>query len=212
MTWADSFTKLLAFNQTEYNRILHLDSDSTVLQSMDELFFLPPTPVAMPRAYWEEQPKLGAELILLQPSDHEFDRIKKAISEASGTEYDMEILNALHRDSALVLPHKIYGLLTREFTPQRDTGPEHVKYLGDPTLHWDPDLALRMAKFVHFSDWPLPKPWYEAQHEMIERVQPPCINDTSPGGMPDCRDRDIWLGLREDFKRRRKQVCDIDLL
>nr|POF16589.1 glucose n-acetyltransferase 1 [Quercus suber] len=31
-TWADSFTKLLAFNQTQYKRVLSLDSDATVLQ------------------------------------------------------------------------------------------------------------------------------------------------------------------------------------
>lgn len=32
VTWAESFTKLLAFNQTEYDRVLSLDSDSTVLE------------------------------------------------------------------------------------------------------------------------------------------------------------------------------------
>lgn len=31
-TWADSFTKLLAFNQTQYDRVLSLDSDATLLQ------------------------------------------------------------------------------------------------------------------------------------------------------------------------------------
>lgn len=31
-TWAESFTKLLAFNQTQYERVIHLDSDSTLLQ------------------------------------------------------------------------------------------------------------------------------------------------------------------------------------
>ena len=31
-TWAESYTKLLAFNQTQYDRVLSLDSDSTVLQ------------------------------------------------------------------------------------------------------------------------------------------------------------------------------------
>ena len=31
-TWTDSLTKLLAFNQTEYERVIHLDSDATVLQ------------------------------------------------------------------------------------------------------------------------------------------------------------------------------------
>lgn len=32
VTWGDSFTKLLAFNLTEYERILIFDSDSTILQ------------------------------------------------------------------------------------------------------------------------------------------------------------------------------------
>ena len=31
-TWRDSFVKLLAFNQTAYDRVLSLDSDSTVLK------------------------------------------------------------------------------------------------------------------------------------------------------------------------------------
>ena len=31
-TWGASFTKLLAFNQTQYDRVLSLDSDATVLQ------------------------------------------------------------------------------------------------------------------------------------------------------------------------------------
>lgn len=32
VTWADSFTKLLAFNQNKYKRVLSLDSDATALQ------------------------------------------------------------------------------------------------------------------------------------------------------------------------------------
>jgi alpha-N-acetylglucosamine transferase len=31
-TWADSFTKLLAFNQTQYERVISLDSDANVLK------------------------------------------------------------------------------------------------------------------------------------------------------------------------------------
>lgn len=31
-TWGDSFTKLLAFNQTQYERVISLDSDANVLQ------------------------------------------------------------------------------------------------------------------------------------------------------------------------------------
>lgn len=32
MTWAESYTKLLAFNQTQYARVLSLDSDATLFQ------------------------------------------------------------------------------------------------------------------------------------------------------------------------------------
>jgi alpha-N-acetylglucosamine transferase len=34
-TWGDSFTKLLAFNQTQYERVISLDSDANVLQVCD---------------------------------------------------------------------------------------------------------------------------------------------------------------------------------
>lgn len=32
ITWADSFTKLLAFNQTQYKRVVNVDSDSTIVK------------------------------------------------------------------------------------------------------------------------------------------------------------------------------------
>ena len=32
LTWAESYTKLLAFNQTQYERVLVLDSDATLLK------------------------------------------------------------------------------------------------------------------------------------------------------------------------------------
>jgi alpha-N-acetylglucosamine transferase len=34
-TWSDSFTKLLAFNQTQYERVISLDSDANVLKVCD---------------------------------------------------------------------------------------------------------------------------------------------------------------------------------
>ncbi|CDH14541.1 related to Glucose N-acetyltransferase 1 [Zygosaccharomyces bailii] len=51
--WKDSLTKLLVFNQTEYDRVIYLDSDAEVRDSMDELFFLPQyIKFAAPLAYW----------------------------------------------------------------------------------------------------------------------------------------------------------------
>lgn len=39
-TWAESFTKLLAFKQTQYERVLSLDSDATILK-VNLFHFLP---------------------------------------------------------------------------------------------------------------------------------------------------------------------------
>ncbi|KAL6901549.1 hypothetical protein GGI43DRAFT_383159 [Trichoderma evansii] len=49
-TWSNSYTELLAFNQTQYERVIAIDSDTTLLKHMDELFNLPPCPIAMPQA------------------------------------------------------------------------------------------------------------------------------------------------------------------
>jgi len=209
-TWSASYTKLLAYNQTSYARLLHLDSDSTLLQPLDELFLLPPCAAAMPRSYWEAQPKLSSQLLLLEPSAHEFARVEKAIAEAGPTDYDMEILNTLYRDAALVLPHKIYDLYTREFTLQRDTGANHERYLGDESARWDPDVAAETAKFIHFSDWPLPKPWLKADSALVDKIKPPCVNDDATDQEMHCREQQIWLGFYEDFRRRRKEVCGLD--
>jgi hypothetical protein len=108
----------------------------------------------MTRAYWLDQDKLflTSLLLLVEPSKSEFDRVAAAISEAGPDDYDMDILNRLYRDSALVLPHRPNALLTGEFRSK-----SHSRYLGNPVEDWDPAKILAEAKLVHFSDWPVPK-------------------------------------------------------
>ncbi|KAK0510585.1 hypothetical protein JMJ35_007017 [Cladonia borealis] len=203
-TWAESYTKLLAFNQTDYQRILHLDSDSTVLQNLDELFFIEPAFVAMPRAYWLgfQDRILSSQLLLLQPNKHEFDRVMKATSGAGGDDYDMDLLNNLYKDNALVLPHRPYDLLTGEFR-----GEEHSKYIGDGSKSWDPDYFYKECKFLHFSDWPLPKPWIATKHA-VDEAKPPCRTDPKTN-QTLCREQEIWVDAYADYRRRRKEVCDM---
>nr|RBQ98138.1 hypothetical protein FVER53263_11624 [Fusarium verticillioides] len=198
-TWADSFTKLLAFNQTQYERVLSLDSDSTVLQHMDELFELPPCPVAMPRAYWlynDNPPKkiLSSQLMLIQPDEVEFERIVQKMNNIGPNDYDMEIVNSLYLDSALILPHRKYDMLTAEFRAK-----DHSAYLGSEREQWDPNAVLNEAKFVHFSDWPVPKPWINDPEVRLQN-QPDCAtNETT------CAEREIWNGFYTDFRDNREE-------
>ena len=180
---------------------MSLDSDSVVLQHMDELFLLPACPVAMPRAYWlfPDKQRLATHIMLLQPSADEFARVMSKVASAERGEYDMEIINRLYWDSALVLPHRPYGMLTSEF--RRD--PEaHAYYLGDnDAAAWDPVAVSNELKFLHFSDWPVAKPWLATAESVRLEQQPKChVRD----GVESCAERDLWNGFYTEFKERRE--------
>ena len=168
---------------------------------MDELFLLPPAPVAMPRAYWlEDQHTLSSQLVLVEPSEFEFNRIQEAFHNRTSGDFDMEIVNELYGDSCFIIPHRPYDLLTGEFRSK-----EHHLYLGSKEAVWDPEKVLKEAKFLHFSDWPFPKPWIHASDGQRKQVMPACVPDKE--GHPDCRDQKQWLWIYKDFGNRRKQVC-----
>ncbi|KAF2011635.1 glycosyltransferase family 8 protein [Aaosphaeria arxii CBS 175.79] len=206
-TWDKSVTKFMAFSLTYYDRVIALDSDLTLLQSIDELFLLPPTPMAMPRAYWQEKPApLTSFLMVVKPDLAEFERFKRTITSGGkqavveAHRFDMEIANERFEDSAMVLPHRPYGLLTGEFRSMN-----HSAYLGDPDEVWDAEKIRSEAKLVHFSDWPLPKPWIMWPLEGLAEVQPDC------GGSHEgsCPERKIWKHFYEDFRHRRKEICKL---
>ena len=197
-TWAESYTKLLAFNQTQYDRVLSLDSDSSLLQHMDELFLLPSVPLAMPRAYWLPQPHLTSGLLLIQPSTNEFARIQEAIETAKRSDYDMEIVNKLYGKNCMILPHRPYLLLTGEFR-----GESHANYLGNDYEQWNPEAVLEEAKFLHFSDWPVSKPWLHSGESVISSNQPKC-HASAAAESENCTERDLWLGFYQDFMTRRQ--------
>jgi hypothetical protein len=216
--WDLSVTKIRVFELTQYDRVLHLDSDITLLQHMDELFSLPKTPVAMPRAYWSDGPsslwQLTSLIMLVEPNSHEATAMMETLRQwqtqpgySKSKKYDMDLLNHRFGASAMVLPHRPYAMLTAEFRLQN-----HSTYLGyrhghdlDPRGKWDPDQALKEAKLVHFSDWPLPKPWIMWPVEGLAEVQPTCGGPTKG----TCREREIWKMLYDDFRRKRKDLCRI---
>jgi hypothetical protein len=173
-----------------------------MMQHMDELFLLPSAPVAMPRAYWMDHFFLSSQLIVVEPSAIEWERIQEAIEHHEGFDYDMDILNKLYGTSSTVIPHRKYDLLTAELRPK-----SHDAYLGSKEI-WRVKDVLAEAKYVHFSDWPMPKPWLEALAEDWEKYTPEC--DTVSENERDCSDREAWLKLRRDFTARRERICGHD--
>lgn len=201
--WHGSLVKFLTWQQTQYERILHIDADVTILKHMDELFLLPRAQVAMVRAYWELPKKqLTSLLVLLEPSESEYQRLMTAsrVDNNPSGDYDMEILNRFYGDSALILPHQQYGLLSGEF---RST--DHQHFMGNDFEKFNADRTFREASLIHFSDWPLPKPWIMWPHNLIGDILPRCYSDRGLE-VHTCTKKDIWLELYDDFRKRRK-VC-----
>lgn len=196
----------MAFSLAYYDRVVALDSDSTLLQPLDELFLLPDTPIALPRAYWYSTKPwpLTSMLMVIKPDLKEFERFKDIITGGGNSElvqkhkFDMELINERFEESALVLPHRPYALLTGELRRH-----SHSEYLGSPHETWDAEKVFKEAKLVHFSDWPLPKPWIMWPLEGLAEIQPDC------GGSHEgsCAERRIWKHLYEDFRSRRKDIC-----
>lgn len=164
---------------------------------MDELFLLPPASVAVPRAYWLDKPYLSSQLVLVQPSTLEMQRVTDAVAHIGPDDFDMELVNDLYGKDCIVIPHRRYDLLTGEF--RKD---DHRDYLGSSEELWDPDLHYEEAKFLHFSDWPYPKPWIEATSKQLQQGVPQC--HTREDGSEDCRNREKWLFVYDDFKHRRE--------
>jgi alpha-N-acetylglucosamine transferase len=163
---------------------------------MDELFFLPRTPIAMPRAYWLED-TLSSQIAVIEPSKYQFERILQAFRQRRESAFDMEILNDLYAQDCIIIPHRHYDLLTGEF---RKT--EHHRYLGSTTEQWDAERVLEEAKYVHFSDWPYPKPWKPESEVERLKLQPKCYE--SQPGKQDCTDRMIWNEIYREFRERRR--------
>ncbi|KAJ5715667.1 Glucose N-acetyltransferase 1 [Penicillium malachiteum] len=214
-SWDTSTAKLSAFALLEYERVIHLDSDMTLLQHMDDLFFLPKAPVAMPRAYWllPETKTLSSLIAVIEPSYLEYTILRDASKPAvygqidvnlTDGRFDMELLNSRFGDNAMVLPHRQYGLVSGEFRLK-----DHWRYMGNAQEEWNPDKVLSDAKFVHFSDWPLPKPWTMWQPSQLAEMQPACDNNPGTPEESGCRDREVWKGLYDDFRRRRKAICKL---
>jgi alpha-N-acetylglucosamine transferase len=165
---------------------------------MDELFFLPEALIAMPRAYWLDN-TLSSQLMMIQPSEKEFERVRQAVNHRKATDFDMEVVNHLYGKECLVIPHQKYNLITGEFRNH-----DHHRYLDSGAQTWNARRALKNAKYLHFSDWPYPKPWSEYSHVMHDEWQPDC--EITLEGEEDCSSRDVWDEIYDEFLSRTSKL------
>jgi hypothetical protein len=218
-SWDTSLNKLRAFELDEYERVLQLDSAITLKQHLDELFTLPKTQMAMPRAYWHDassgQQLLTSRVMLLEPNHLEFKNFVEILNSWKlnpdyklRRHYDMQLVNHRFGGSAMVLPHRPYMLSTSEFRKEN-----HDAYLGvtyGPQGHlparmkWDAYRAVEEAKLIFFDDEPLPKPWIMWPLDGLSEIQPSC-----GGSHLTCPERKVWKELYDDFRKRRRNLCSI---
>ena len=60
---------------------------------------------------------------------------------------------------------------------------------------------------MHFSDWPLPKPYVMWPHDAVSEMQPNCSALDTANHQYSCREREIWKDLYNDYRKRRKDLC-----
>lgn len=147
-----SFQKFQAFKLTKYVRIIWLDADSLIVNSIDHLFDLPHVSVAAPVANWENEMCVTSALMVITPSLHVWDTVILPNIHKYTDRADMNLLNEVYEHrignnrilpEMLILPSK-YLTLTTEFTY-----PE--PYNNDEKL-WNEVYVF------HFSG-PFGKPW-----------------------------------------------------
>ena len=107
--YEDGLLKLISFRLHQYiptiQRALFLDSDQLILQPLDHLFSLPKTDIIAPRAYWTGDPAaVTSAMMLIQPSDRLWSKVEAAIDHLESYKYDMDIINDLFKNTAMILP------------------------------------------------------------------------------------------------------------
>ena len=106
--YADVLLKLVGFRLHQYipslKRVLILDSDQIILQSLDHVFSLPAVDLVAPRAYWLGSFAFTSAFLLVGLSDRLWDRIDFALRTIKSDTFDMDLLNRLFGETAMILP------------------------------------------------------------------------------------------------------------
>lgn len=136
-------------------------------------------------------------LVVSNPSPRLASRIRSlaAAHNQSGT-FDMELLNDAAAGQALILPHRPLTMLSGELRHTVD----HSKYIG-ADVTWNATAEFEAAHYIHFSDWPLRKPWLLEDDEIAREALKRC------NGVDGCEEGELWRTLYDNYRAARRKTC-----
>ncbi|EPS38836.1 hypothetical protein H072_7439 [Dactylellina haptotyla CBS 200.50] len=206
-----TMSPLVLLNMTDYNRLLYLSHPAQVMRNMDDLLLhAPPAVVASPRAIGETG--VSPHFLLVSPSESEFGDLKKQQGWNSRTPEKVKgLLERLYSGTAMILPRWPYEVYTSELFRSS---------VGARTSTWSAKKIIDEAYNILFDgartdennkQQIVPQPWKLKSLE--EDVAPQCAKVFNEEGEEqlDCTNRKIWGTLYEGFRRRRMEVCGLDL-
>lgn len=106
--YAGVLLKLVGFRLHQFvpslKRVLILDSDQLILQSLDHVFFLPAADLAASRAYWQGTFGFTSAFLLVSLSDRLWNRMELALQSINHDTFDMDLLNKMFAETVMLLP------------------------------------------------------------------------------------------------------------
>jgi alpha-N-acetylglucosamine transferase len=159
-----SLIKLRVFQLLDYKEVLYADADAIPLRDLAPLFSMLPenARVAAPVAYWLTPKVYTSALMLVRPSDRNWDRLARHFENAYANDmYDMDILNCEFQEEIHSLPNEVF-CIDSEWEDRHRPG------------HFEDSLAaLEKLSVVHFTA--LGKPWMfsmEEHHNLAPTAYP----------------------------------------
>ena len=143
--YTDVLLKLVGFRLHQYipslERVLILDSDQIILQSLDHVFSLPAVDLAAPRAYWQGSHGFTSAFLLVNLSDRLWNRMEIALQNITDDTFDMDLLNQMFADTAMILPGDYCTLNSEWETNNIPKWWQGSEPLRDPS--WKPSKKMR---------------------------------------------------------------------
>lgn len=220
-------------SKMQYEKDRAKESTNAAIKLKYHVFNLLPTLLSEEDKFDSKRTFFGAHVIAFRPSREVYDDLVSYLhhpwynlfkERIKDSDYDMDILN-IYLDRQLktrksnikvgILPHRQYGVLTGEFREKWHakflTDPQFLPYLSqESNVGWNAKEVIKSLRLVHFSDYPIPKPWEKDSDDSYKTLKLFCIHDSEdpyfdtvywePKFTHDCTSAYFWEWIREQHK------------